>query len=69
MSRKDRKNAQYPTDADAKFIGYQKTSRGYAMPLYNITLREHPLYGSTVTEDTLQKYKLRIPPDPPKTGI
>jgi len=69
MRRKDRKNAKYPTDADAEFIGYQKTFRGYAMPLYNITLREHPLYGSTVTEDTLQKYNLRIPLDPPKTDI
>ncbi len=69
MRRADRKKAKSRTDADAEFIGYQKSSWGVNVPLYNIIVKEHPLYGSTVTEATLRKYKLRIPAGPPKINI
>jgi len=33
-------------------------------PLYNITVKKHPSYGSTVTQQTLRKLKLRVPKTP-----
>ncbi len=48
-------------DADAEFLGYQKTSDGRIIPLYNIIVEHHPLSGSTVTGERLLALKLRIP--------
>jgi hypothetical protein len=49
------------TEADANFLGWQKTLSGEYFPLFNITLKSHPLYQSTVSDATLRKLKLRIP--------
>lgn len=50
--------------ADAVFIGWQQTPAGKAFAIYNIVLKNHPSYHSTVTENTLRKLGLRIPPTP-----
>lgn len=47
---------------DVVFLGWQKRSSGEAIPLYNVMAENHPLYGSTVTETTLQKHDLPVPP-------
>ena len=57
-------NAHIPkstSDGDAEFLGYQLTKDGRTIPLYNITVENHPLRGSTVTEKSLRALKLRIP--------
>jgi hypothetical protein len=53
------------TNRDAEFLGWQKTKDGRAFALYNVMAEEHPLYRSTVTEKTLRKENLEIPPIPP----
>ncbi len=52
------------SDSDAEFLGWQKTRRGEAFALYNVTAEQHPLYRSTVSEKTLRKQNLEIPPTP-----
>ncbi|PKN66591.1 MAG: hypothetical protein CVU54_18110 [Deltaproteobacteria bacterium HGW-Deltaproteobacteria-12] len=47
--------------SDANFIGWQKRISGEIFPLFNITLKGHPLYQSTVGEDTLRREHLRVP--------
>jgi hypothetical protein len=47
--------------SDAVFLGLQETISGVTIALYNITLKSHPSFGSTVTERILRKLKLRIP--------
>ena len=47
--------------SDANFLGWQKTKSGDIFPLFNITVRDHPLYQSTVSEATLCREHLRIP--------
>jgi len=49
---------------DAVYLGMQQTQSGDTYPLYNITADSHPLYGSTVSEKTLQNLNLRIPDRP-----
>ncbi len=49
---------------DAVFIGWQKLSSGKVFPLYNVIAAGHPSYGSTVTEQGLQKLHLQIPQTP-----
>ena len=49
---------------DAVFIGWLKSRLREPFPLYNITVKRHPSYGSTVTRQTLRKLKLRIPETP-----
>jgi hypothetical protein len=49
------------SDSDARFLGWQKTHSGEVFAFYNITAADHPLYGSTVTDDTLNKLNLQIP--------
>jgi hypothetical protein len=49
---------------DAVFIGWQESSSGSAFPLYNISVKNHPLYGSTVSDQTLRNQKLKIPQTP-----
>jgi hypothetical protein len=50
------------SDSDANFLGWQKTSSGDFFPLFNITVADHPLYQSTVSDATLRKLCLRVPP-------
>jgi hypothetical protein len=50
--------------SDAVFIGWQETSLGNAFPLFNITVKNHPLYCSTVTDQTLRSQNLKIPQIP-----
>ncbi|MCX6120527.1 MAG: hypothetical protein NTX44_02780 [Ignavibacteriales bacterium] len=62
-------NNQENENSDAVFIGWQKTPDGDAFPLYNITVKNHPLYRSTVSEQTLRKVNLKIPPTPPQQNF
>ena len=54
--------------SDAVFIGWQESSSGDSFPLYNITVKNHPLYQSTVSDQTLRDQNLKIPQTslPPK---
>jgi hypothetical protein len=52
-------------NSDAVFIGWQKTPWGEVFPLYNVTAKNHPLYCSTVSDQTLRKRSIKIPPTPP----
>ena len=54
-----------PTRSDAKFLGWQKTRAGEPIALFNITAPDHPSFGSTVTEQSLQKMNLQVPEAPP----
>ncbi|MFZ3056411.1 MAG: DUF932 domain-containing protein [Smithella sp.] len=49
------------SDSDANFLGWQRTLSGELFPLFNITVANHPLYNSTVSEETLRRMCLRIP--------
>jgi phage/plasmid-like protein (TIGR03299 family) len=49
------------SDSDANFVGWQKTKSGDIFPLFNITVKDHPLYQSTVSEATLCREHLRVP--------
>jgi hypothetical protein len=49
------------SDSDASFIGWQETLSGKFYPLFNITIADHPLYRSTVSDDTLRRLRLRVP--------
>lgn len=51
----------YSSDSDAKFLGWQKTGSGEVFALYNVTAADHPSFGSTVTEKSLQKLNLQVP--------
>ena len=52
------------SDADAKFLGWQKTLSGELIPLYAVTVADHPSYRSTVSDVTLRRLRLRIPQTP-----
>ena len=54
--------------SDAVFLAWQETPKGEVFALYNVTSKKHPLYGSTVTEETLRKEHLNIPPTPNPPG-
>jgi hypothetical protein len=49
------------SDSDADFVGWQKTASGKSFPLFNITIEDHPLYRSTVSDETLRGLCLRVP--------
>ncbi len=49
------------TKSDAIFIGWQKTTGGADLALFNVTADAHPSHGSTVSEPTLRKLNLQIP--------
>ncbi len=49
------------SDSDAEFLGWQVTSTGAIVPLYNILVTTHPSYHSTVTGETLRSLHLRVP--------
>jgi hypothetical protein len=47
------------TNSEAVFLGWQETTSG-TVALYNVIKKDHPLCNSTVTEETLCKYGLKI---------
>ena len=49
------------SDSYASFIGWQETLSGKSFPLFNITIVDHPLYRSTVSDATLRRLLLRVP--------
>jgi hypothetical protein len=49
------------SESDAEFIGWQKNTLGDDIALYNVTAEQHPLYRSTVSEETLRRENLKIP--------
>ena len=51
--------------SDAEFLGWQETKSGEVYALYTVTAKQHPLYQSTVSERTLRRHQLQIPPAPP----
>jgi hypothetical protein len=59
-SRSERTKPPGP-DSDAKFVGWQEKLSGEIFPLFNITVADHPLYQSTVSEATLHRLHLRVP--------
>lgn len=54
----------YSPGLDAKFLGWQETLSGAIFPLYTITVADHPLYHSTVTDATLRRLRLKVPQTP-----
>lgn len=56
-----RRTDQSVSRVDAVFIGWQPSPWGGAFPLYNITRKGHPWYGSTVSDRELRKLNLRVP--------
>lgn len=51
-------------DFDATFLGWQNKLSEDMYPLFNITVPDHPLYQSTVSEATLRRLHLRVPQIP-----
>ncbi len=49
---------------EAIFVGWQTTMSGEMFPLYTITVEDHPLYHSTVSEARLRNLQLRVPRTP-----
>ena len=49
------------SNSDANFVGWQETLSGEIFPLFNITIADHPLYQSTVSDATLRRLRLRVP--------
>jgi len=58
MKQQSSRNRQ-STNLAAVFVGWQETLSG-TIALYNVIEPNHPLYQSTITEDTLRKYNLTI---------
>ncbi len=52
------------SNSDAEFLGWQETLSGDFVPLFNIILTEHPLFGSTETRKGLSRLNLQIPRTP-----
>jgi len=48
-------------ESDANFLEWKKTLFGDIYPIFKITAANHPLYQSTVSEETLRKMRLRVP--------
>jgi len=55
--RKDR-------DSDAVFLGWQETQSGDLLALYTVTAAGHPSFGSTLTDQGLNKLNLHVPRTP-----
>jgi phage/plasmid-like protein (TIGR03299 family) len=49
------------SDSDANFLGWKETLFGDIYPTFNITVADHPLYQSTVSEATLRRLHLQVP--------
>jgi hypothetical protein len=60
----DEQTKPHGSDSDAHFVGWQETLSGKPFPLFDITLEEHPLYQSTVSDTTLRRLGLRVPQTP-----
>jgi len=58
-----------PPDSDASFLGWQETGSGKAFALHVVTAPNHPLRGSTVSEKSLLKLDLQVPPPQQPPGI
>jgi hypothetical protein len=63
-SREKEASNRKSTNSDAIFLGWQTMLSGKIVALYNILIKNHPLYHSTVTEDTLRKQNLEVPQIP-----
>ena len=65
-SRNQKQESNNPDveNSDAVFIGWQKTPTGDVFPLFNVTAKNHPLYHSTVSDQTLREQNLKIPGTP-----
>jgi hypothetical protein len=50
--------------SEAEFLGWQETYDGKATALFIVTALWHPLYGSTVSMDTLREHHIEVPPAP-----
>ena len=48
-------------NGEAIFIGIRETISGDAFPLKSVTVENHPLRGSTGTENTLNNLNLQVP--------
>jgi hypothetical protein len=48
--------------ADVTFLGWQKGITGDPIALFNVMAKHHPLFRSTVSEQTLRDNNLAIPP-------
>ena len=55
---------QLTFESDAVFIGWLYSRLGNPIALYNITAKDHPSFGSTVTGKTLRGLNLSVPPAP-----
>lgn len=55
--------------ADAQYLGELDNGHGETVPTYKITKPGHPLEGSTVTAETLQKEGLEVPSKPSETLV
>jgi len=70
MEGKMSEDAELPdSSSDAKFLGWQETKSGEAIPLYNVTAEGHPSLGSTVTDKSLHKMNLKVPGVPLPKGF
>ncbi len=61
-------NEDFPRNDSSEqvvFLGWQKSRTGKLYPLYNVMLKGHPYFGSTVSDKTLRKLNLDIPRTPP----
>jgi len=65
MQQESQVSTSETTNTDAVFIGWQELRSGELVPLYTVTAKQHPLYHSTVSEQTLRKQHLEIPRTPP----
>jgi hypothetical protein len=63
-SREEEEGNRESENSDVVFLGLQIMPSGKAVPLYNIIKKNHLLFKSTVTEDTLHKHNLQVPQIP-----
>jgi len=57
----DYDNSREQSADDAQFIGWQQDVNGRPMALYNIIVKGHPCFGSTVTKKSLHEMHLMVP--------
>jgi hypothetical protein len=64
-NQNQRSNNPGAANSDAVFIGWQLAPSEEVIPLYNVTAKKHPLYLSTVSDQTLREQNIKIPQTPP----
>ena len=67
INRDDKSSSSFDPgveNSDAVFLGWQNTPSGEVFPIFNVTTKDHPLYHSTVSEQTLRKQNLKVPQMP-----